>query len=309
MFVPACWKWSAAILLAAGLPVFAAPPPATNANGLGDFLAQHGYAPMRVDNNGHNQDIVRVSLNGYAASLGVDTGCSRTCITDALARNLKLTIQNTVTVTGVGGKVPGTGFAVLTSFTLNNNPINRLNTIEVLPPNAKVPVDGLLGYDTMRLNAVILPVGEGYFLYKPGPAAPPDIDSYLKASGYQPIPLTFGEGGLRAAGSLNGHPLVALVDCGANYTLFDSDFVKMTVGALVSRSRLVSWGLDGRPMQVETFRAFNLKLGALTLPPTLTTTASGTTLRAVHAQALLGYDLLAEHRAIIDLGHNVLWMK
>jgi hypothetical protein len=209
---------------------------------------------------------------------------------------------------GVGGKVAGES-ALLDSFAFGNTPINRMATIRVLPPRATAPEDGMLGYDYMRLNSVILPVGANYFLYRPASEPPVEIDSFLKAEGFQPIPLTFGEGGLRAEGSLDGHPLVAVVDCGANFTMFDSEFVQTTVGALVARSRLVSWGIDGHPMYVGIFNADKLTFGALAFPPTKTTAANGTTLRTIHAQALLGYDLLATHHAIIDIGHSVLWMK
>jgi len=305
-----CWKWIVAALLATAPLLFAAPPAATNGSTeLGRFLAQNGYIPMQVENNGHNQEIVQVGINGSSARLALDTGCGRTCITSGFAGKLNLEVRNIDPVVGVGGKLAGSGIALLNSFTLNQGEINRTGTIGVLPPRASAPQDGLLGYDYMRLNSVILPVGVHYFLYKPGPAPPAEIDSFMKALGYQPVPLSYGEGGLRAEGSLNGHPLVAVVDSGANFTLFDSDFVKMTVGALVVPSRMISWGIDGRPMFIGIFNANKLTFGALTFPPTRTTTAPGTTLRTIHAQALLGYDLLAQHRAIIDLGHNVLWMK
>ncbi|HEX4139343.1 MAG TPA: pepsin/retropepsin-like aspartic protease family protein [Candidatus Methylacidiphilales bacterium] len=310
MSTHACWKWIAAALLASAPPLFATSPAAPDAvHDLGQYLVQQGYVPMRVDNNGRNQEMVRISINGCTGTLALDTGCGRTCITTGFARHLKLEIGKADPIVGVGGRLEGSGVAVLDSFTLNNSEINHTGTIRVLPPGASAPEDGLLGYDYMRLNSVIVPVGANFFLYKPGSAPPPEINSVLKASGYQAIPLTFGEGGLRAEGSLDGHPLVAVVDSGASYTLFDSAFVKMTVGALVSRSRLISWGIDGRPAFVGIFEADKLTFGALTFPPTITATANGTTLPAIHAQALLGYDLLAKHRAIIDLGHNVLWMK
>ena len=311
MFTHPCWKWIVVAMLATGPLLFAAPPAASSGGSpLGRYLYENGYVSMQVDNNGHNQAVVRVSIDGSSATLVLDTGCGRTCLTNRFARNLNLAVQKKADpMVGVGGRLADGGFAPLSSFTFNNSPINRTDTIQVLPPKASVTADGILGYDFMRLNSVILPVGANYFLYRPGTEPPVEIDSFLKASGFQPIPLTYGEGGLRAAGSLDGHPLVAVVDCGANFTMFDSDFVQMTVGAFVNKSRLVSWGIDGRPMFVGIFEADKLTFGALTFPPTKTTTANGTTLHAIHAQALLGYDLLATHHAIIDLGHNVLWMK
>ena len=276
---------------------------------MGRYLYDNGFVSMQVENNGHNQSIVRVGINGTSAALVLDTGCGRTCLTDRFARKLKLDVGKGDPMVGVGGKLAGGGFASLSSVSFNNSPINSINTIRVLPPRASVTQDGILGYDYMRLNSVILPVGANYFLYRPAFEPPVQLDVFLKASGFQPIPLTFGEGGLRAEGSLDGHPLVAVVDCGANFTMFDSDFVQTTVGAFVARSRLISWGIDGRPMYIGIFNADKLTFGALTFPPTRTTTANGTTLHSIHAQALLGYDLLATHHAIIDMGHSVLWMK
>jgi Aspartyl protease len=309
MFTHRSWKWIVVALVATGLLLFAAPPVASSGGSpLGRYLYDNGFVSMHVDNNGHNQAIVRVSINGAGATLVLDTGCGRTCLTDYFARNLKLDVQKGDPMVGVGGKVAG-GFASLHSFSFGNTAINSTNTIRVLPPRTSVTQDGILGYDYMRLNSVILPVGADYFLYRPTLEPPVELDSFLKASGYQPIPLIYGEGGLRAEGSLDGHPFVAVVDCGANFTMFDSNFVQTTVGAYVAKSRLVSWGIDGHPMYVGIFNADKLTFGALTFPPTKTTTANGTTLHAIHAQALLGYDLLATHHAIIDMGHGVLWMK
>jgi hypothetical protein len=310
MFTHRSWKWIVAAVLAPGPLLWAAPPAASSGGSpLGQYLDQNGYVQMPVDYNGHNQESVHVQINGSSGVLILDTGCVRTCLTSGFASKLKLDVQKADAAMGVGGKIVGGGIAFLNSFTLNNQPINRTDTVRVLPPHAAAPGDGLLGYDCLRLNSVILPVGMGYFLYRAGTEPPVEIDSFLKTLGYQAIPLTFGEGGLRAAGSLDGHPLVAVVDCGAAFTLFDSSFVRMTVGALVTRTRMISWGLDGRPTLIGIFNADKLTFGTLTFPPTRTTTATGTTLATIHAQALLGYDLLAEHRAIIDLGHNVLWMK
>jgi hypothetical protein len=318
MLTHPCWKWITGAWLLSG-PLSAAPPapptppaPPAAANpgpGLAHFLAQQGYVPVRVDISGRNLGLVQVRINGVTGTLAVDTGCGRTCISRRFARELKLDVLKADPMQGVGGAVAGGGLAILHSFTLNNFAIIHADNIPVLPPRASAPADGLLGYDVMRLNSILLPVGANFLLYKQSPGPPPDIDSYLEAWGYQPIPLTHGEGGLRAAGSLDGHPLVALVDSGAKYTVFDLGFVKMTVGALVSTSRMIYWGIDGRPMYVGTFEANKLTMGAMTFRPTLTTAANARVLQIVNAQALLGYDLLAEHKAIIDLGHNVLWMR
>ncbi len=116
------WKWIVAALLAAGLALPSAANPPTE---LGKFLAQNGYIPMQVDNNGHNQGIVRMSINGVGGTLALDTGCIRTCITNSFARALKLDIQKAYPMVGAGGKIEGAGFASINSFTLNDSPNNR----------------------------------------------------------------------------------------------------------------------------------------------------------------------------------------
>jgi hypothetical protein len=250
-------------------------------------------------------------VNGKSVVMVVDTGCGRTCLTRSCARDLGLDVHDVKDdISGLAGKVSGTdGIAVLKSFTLDQYEINRTNIIHVLSRDAVLHNDGLLGYDYLRLNAVILPVGATFFLFKPGPTPVPSFDSFMIQMGYQPVPLTYGRGGLRVNGEINGHAFTAIVDCGCGFSLFDTDFVTKTAGAGLMGGGVTMSGIDGRRLYCYLFAPRKFTLGALILGQDTLTAAAGSILPTCKAQALVGYDLLAEHKAIIDLGHNVLWMK
>jgi predicted aspartyl protease len=311
MLLRRCLTWILPVLFVAGVASAAEPGAVDAGRELGKYLAQHGYGVMRVDNGGENNQIVEPYLDGKRVEMIVDTGCATTCITHSCARDLGLDVHaSKAQESGIGGKVSGTGgVAVVKSFTLTKYEINRTNIIHVLSGEANLPAEGLFGYDFMHLNAVLLPVGARFFLFKPGAGAIPPIDSFMTGMGYKSIPLTYGKGGLRIEGNLNGHALTAVVDCGCAYTLFDSDFVTKTAGTHLYGQGFVTRGVDGRSIMAYLFAPRSLGFGNLTLEPTEMTASTGNVLPQLKAQALLGYDLLAMHRAIIDLGHNVLWMK
>ncbi|MEI9999967.1 MAG: aspartyl protease family protein [Verrucomicrobiota bacterium] len=117
-------------------------------------------------------------------------------------------------------------------------------------------------------------------------------------------------GGLHVQGELNGHALTAIVDCGASYSLFDSDFVTKVAGAgLMGTGRIYSRGVDGHNIMTYFFVPRQLSFGSINFEREQIGCGQADTLGRDKVQALLGYDLLAEHKAIIDLGHDVLWMQ
>jgi hypothetical protein len=212
---------------------------------------------------------------------------------------------------GVGGMVKGDeGIALITSFTLNNYEINRTNTINILSKSAHMTgEDGFLGFDCLRLNAVILPVGSRRFLFKPGssPAAP--IDHYMGLLGFVSVPLREVKGELFIDGQVNGFPLKAVVDCGAAMSTFDLTYVRKTLGVNVPSLNAYVQGLDGNRSDAYGFTPKTMYLGSLKVDPLEMQACETAFLRKAGLDMLLGYDLLASHQAIIDLGHDTLWLK
>lgn len=278
---------------------------------LSRYLLQHGYGVTHLNVRSDNSATVTALLNGSPVEMVVDTGCAGTCLNRNCANRLGLNVVDShETFFGVGGPVSGNGFAKINSFKLNSYEINRLNIIRVLSKEASLRPEGLFGYDCLHLNSVLLPVGAEFLFFRPGPASLPSIDVYLKAMGFQAVPLTYSAGGLRISGKLNGHPMIAIVDSGCAYSLFDRNFVKQSAPDNISRRYILTRaGIDGKAVIKSLFRPDRLTFGTLDLSNVELFSAQGTTLPAARAQALLGYDLLTAHKAIIDLGHNVLWMK
>jgi hypothetical protein len=159
------------------------------------------------------------------------------------------------------------------------------------------------------LNAAILLVGANILLFKPGtlPAAP--LDHYPEPLGFKPIALHYFHGGLRVEGQLNGRPLSAIVDCGANFSEFDLDYVQKVAEARVHDLNLVGRGIVGRNLKISGFTPNELDLGSLNIAPIEIGASSTPYFAKTGANALLGYDLLGVHKAIVDLGHDILWLK
>jgi len=283
------------------------------ANELGKYLAQHGYGAMAVDREDNNREMVEAKINGEEVNLAIDTGCGKTCLSASCARHLKLDVHDTHHVMlGAGGVVKGNeGVALITSFTLNNYEINRTSTIDVLSKSAYTRgiEDGLLGFDYLRLNDVILPVGAKRFLYKPGNGPAADLGRYMNALGFKGIPLQFAKGGLRIEGTLNGQPFTALIDCGAALSTFDLTYLRKTSPGAIYPSRINMEGVDGIRGETYVFSPKRLTLGSLSVDPPEMTACQTATFSKLGFDALLGYDFLASHQAILDLGHDTLWMK
>jgi predicted aspartyl protease len=286
---------------------------ATDPNrGLGAYLTQHGYCATRVDNGGKNTEVVEAKINGKEIPLLIDSGADRTCVSASCARHLRLDVHDTgIQGHGVGGASEGTdGIALLQSFKLNDFDINRTNTIMVLPKGAYVPDgDGLLGFDFLHLNSMILVVGANILLFKPGPGAAAPLDEYLRPMGFTPIPLRHEQSGYRIEGKLNGQPFDAIVDSGAEFSAFDFDYANRVAQAAPNNLQMSFYGVDGHALTTYSFTPKQLSIGSLAVHPIEITTTKNPYFTKWGANDLLGYDLLGTHKAIVDFGHNVLWMQ
>ena len=278
---------------------------------LSQYLAQHDYRSVTVD-TGNNREIVEAKVNGKRVSLVVDTGCGRTTLRAACARHLGLDVHDSGEQTwGVGGMIKeDMGIALINSFQLSNFDINRTNTIQVFPKsNSWDDADGLLGFDFLHLNAVLLPVGASFFLFKPGTRPVPNIDHFMDLAGFKSMPLHYFDGGFRILGHVNGRPFEAIVDCGATYSVFDGGYLRK-MGESYFRPLKGNWsGVDGRNTPSFGFTPKQLSLGTLDIKPVEVTMIEQPYFTKEGANALLGFDILGKHDAIVDLGHDVLWMK
>jgi hypothetical protein len=260
----------------------------------------------------HNREIVRSKINGEDVYLLVDSGTERTCLTHDCAKDLKLDVHQTnKSNVGVGGVVNGKiGEALIKSFTLNGYEINRLNPLNVLPPQIRGNMaKGILGADCLHLNAVLMPVGASLMLFKPGNAAAPAINPYMAQLGYNSVALSKGKGGLHAKAELNGHPVDMLIDSGSTFSFFDIDLVRKISKSTIWTTRLATVGLDQNRQLDYAFTPSQFTVGSIQMTPEMLCAGKAPGFKYPGIDALFGFDLLSEHHAIIDFGHDVLWMK
>ncbi len=311
-----------ASLLGAAAPAHADDPSAMDpGREWGKYLSAHGYGVVPCESEYPNRTVVDVVVNGRRLKMFIDTGSALTYVNHSVAEEMGLEIHETpFPFIGVGGISHGhIGEAQINSFKIDGYEINRTSIIHVPPKSDVVPHDGVLGYDYLQLNAVLLPVGARFFLFKPGATPVPSIDAYMAAMHFVPISVTPTKNGFRIPGTLNGHPFSGIVDCGAENTIFDGHFVfkvagqpAPNVGSLFMTpgySLMFGEGADGKKLPEVPFVPAGLTLGAFKLTPTPLMAMGRSTLAAQKLQALVGFDLLAAHRAILDFGHDVLWMK
>ncbi len=278
------------------------------------YMLAHHYAAAQLDRAGNtNKQTIDVKIDGKTVTLVFDSGADHTLISADCARRLHLNVQVTkFAVTGVGGKVNGVyGLALIQSFTIGGYPINRTNTIAVIPDTGKLgwAQDGLFGLDFMHLNAAILPVGGHGFLFKPGPAPRVPIDSYMNRLAFKPIQMAVENGAFVANGHLNGQPFHARIDSGSDFTVFDLAFVRKVLGRNPVFMNFSFSGLDGKEFDGYRFTPASMDLAGVSIPPVTIVATDMPGITQIGTNALFGYDLLALHDSVIDTGTGTLWLK
>jgi hypothetical protein len=277
------------------------------------FLAENHYGPVLTAANYENHQIVDAKINGKDVHLLLDSGAAFTIITRNCAKDLGLNVQPTkMTFLGVGGSSRGAyGIAPLSSFTINNWALNRLSQIFVFPRDGDLTeADGLFGFDYLHLNSAVIIVGGSGFLIRPGllTQAPP-LGKFMRKKGFTPVPLIQSKNRLLIAGTLNGHPIKAQVDTGANYSLFSLDYLRHIDAANVTAYGYIH-GVDGRKIDVFKFVPDGMTLGGVQVPRQPLLTGSSPALGVGDdVQALLGFDFLSARRAVLDAGADILWIK
>jgi hypothetical protein len=296
----------AVVLIGAALSVCPSRAADSSSSAFQTYVLQHYYAEVPTEiakaddqQKYSNKQIFQALINGKQVRLIVDTGAGRTVLTNACARRLGLNM-----------------IALVSSFKVVGREINRFNTIQVLPPGSILPgtdgeadADGLFGLDLLYLNYAILPVGGHGFLIKTGLAKAAPVDLYMKQTGFTPVPLEFSHGHLSVDGALNGLPFHAIVDSGAAFSTFDLGYVKKAIGRDPHWIPMFMEGVDGRRLSSYKFTPKEMTLGSFNIPPLTMICFETPVLAKTASNAFVGFDLLAEYRAVIDAGRDILWLK
>jgi hypothetical protein len=279
-----------------------------------DFMKAHHYWVMELQAAEliQNAQTVNARVNGSSVSLLVDTGCSSTTLNPSCARRLKLDVRPQGGIFyALGGRVRDVqGLAYMQDFTLHGCAINRTNTIHVFSQDAFLGrMDGLLGLDFLRLNAAVYPVGGSGFLLKPGPTPAVSIAPYMQQLGYKGVPLRADGGGLTVSAHVSGQAVLALVDTGASFSIFHRSLVEKLLGHSLGYTPIQLEGVDHSLSEDYHFTPSQLDLGGVPFPAGMTIATNTGIFAAGKVDLVVGYDLLAAHRAIIDCGGLMLYFK
>lgn len=277
------------------------------------MLAHHYVAVALRHGKYENLQAVDASINGQKLHLLVDTGAPRSILTMRCAKDLGLEIHDTgKTSWGIGGKVQGTvGLAPIRTVELSCGEINRLSTIFVAPKSVDrtLDVDGIVGLDWLRLNAAVFPIGGTGILLKPGGTPAVDIRAYMTKLRFHPVPLDLGHGDIVVKGRLNKYIIRCVVDSGAAFTSFDFPAVKAALKGDVSPTSLTMEGMDGRVQSEFYFTPASFDLGGFSMSPLAMLADHAPFYAHSQVDGLIGADVLGLHRAVIDLGDGILWMR
>lgn len=142
------------------------------------------------------------------------------------------------------------------------------------------------------------------------------LDSYLGEENYQRVPLSkSGLGHFHTPGSINGHPVVVLIDTGAASTVVDLHSAR-DLGLTANKLTMTGGGAGGANLEIYDLPNAVLMLGTVKPRPRallamdLAHVNQALALRGEHrVDVVLGADVLEEQEAIIDYGSSSLFLK
>jgi hypothetical protein len=143
-----------------------------------------------------------------------------------------------------------------------------------------------------------------------------DLKSYLGEENYQRVPLSkSGLGHFHTAGSINGRPVVVLIDTGAASTVVDLHSAR-NLGLTANKLTMTGGGAGGANLEIYDLPDAVLMLGGIKPRPRallamdLAHVNQALSLRGEgQVDVVLGADVLEIQQAIIDYGSSSLFLK
>jgi hypothetical protein len=142
------------------------------------------------------------------------------------------------------------------------------------------------------------------------------LDTYLSQENYQRVPLSRSSlGHFHTSGSLNGHPVVVLIDTGAASTVVDLGSAH-DLGLTANKLAMTGGGAGGASLEIYDLPSARLMLGEVQPRPRallamdLAHVNQALALRGEgRVDVVLGADVLEIQQAVIDYGSSSLFLK
>jgi predicted aspartyl protease len=312
------WSWLALVLIA-GSPATAAEQ--RTGHSLEDYLKRLGYQPIPLRRDHGNHLMVDGQIDGKNHDFMVDTGCTLTTVDSSIARRLK-------TLKSLGVQLQDSYFGTITnadtrvmtvklgSAIFTNQPADS----RTLDLGGHMDADCLLGCDFLFRNFCLIDC-TGQKLYvratEPPPQAEQALEESLRRSGFQDVKLhPTSELVMTVTGSVNRQPVKLMVDTGAVWTTIDykqakrlgieKQFTRARVSgvgkigsAWLDRTKLKSFSVGSVPIKDLDVGVADLSGWSIGDPNQSLADIDG----------ILGADLLAYNRGLIDCHSFKLWLQ
>ena len=264
----------------------------------------HAY-PLALTIGPAHELLVPVVVNGQQLVLQVDTGASTTTLTPSARDRLHLHANGSSAAAGAAGPIAGVERMRLDMTEIANLHVTGLHAAVIDLDNAGVS-DGLLGMDVLRVEIADIDLAKNRFvLYSRG-------DTGWRTPDLVALPYTELENGqIELAIVIDGRPAAAILDLGANQS-FANRLAAPTRDATV-RVLTAIVGADGHPWQFRAFGDIALRVGGVPLVASTLLVGDlpifGELGLASRPTVIIGTDLLATHRVVIDPGHHRVYLS
>ena len=321
----------ALLVLTLAAPTFAAPParalPVRRALSAIPRIEARGlqFEALPLERSRQNHLLLRATINGKPALLGVDSGAPVSAISIARLRYFGMTpvradsdIPTRLRINGAYNNVAIARSLRLGALNLVDEPMVAVDlggSSKAAVMMNEQAIDGILGADVLFPTEAVLDCRAQMLILKVDPkvrGSAPGLDF----TGFKGIPIHVSSGyNLYVDGQLNGKRAKFMVDTGAFTTLLHQPLVRrMKIPLHDSPFRSEGVNLRQRGVQFATISRFSVgsvhmrdkKVGVIDLEGLV---RNGLLDSSPPVAGLLGSEILQRHNGIIDFGKKMLYLK
>ena len=285
-------RWLAVLLLAG---CAATPPPDS---GRACEVRKAADIPVSFD---HGAISVPASIEDKPVTLMVDTGAEASLVTPSAMATLRLQTdrRHRTTIRTAGGAIT-TQNALLRSFAIGGlEMLDRSVAVGPLPVAQGATLQGLIGADWLTDFDVELDLPNRRIGFYRAEGCGPDHAPWPGRTVSLPARIV-GRGLVVLSAELDGHPISALLDSGANISILSSAAatrIGVAAAALALDATGQSVGIDGSVMVTHRHRFEQFRIGTATYANPVVSVAA---MHNVVADLLLGLDWLRGNRVWIS---------
>jgi len=292
-----------------------------NTHSLENYLKGLGYEPIPLKRDHGNHLMADGQIDGKSHDFMVATGCTMTTVDSSIARKLKtLKILGVQLEDSVLGTITNAEARVMTIKLGAARFTNQPAYSKTLDLGGHTDADCLLGCDFLFRNFCLIDCTSQRLYVRanePSPQAEQALEESLRRSGFHEIKLHPTSGlVMTLSGNVNRQPVKLLVDTGAVWTALDyKQARRLGIEKQFTRARVSGIGKIGSAWMDRTkLKSFELGSMSFTNVDVGVADLSGWKIgdpdhSLADVDGILGPDLLAYNRGLIDCHNLKLWLQ